>query len=167
MKKPVTIRFAAESTVGKLAKWLRILGFDTVYESDVHKTDVNGFWERDRIFLTRTKRRFLDSGGFRNHIFIAADRVTDQLAEVIQTLGLVSADLRPFSLCIRCNLPIKTVGKDEVIASVPEYIWDTHYLFKSCSSCGRVYWPGSHVERSSLMINRLFNYEESDVGSFG
>ena len=157
MKKPVTIRFAAENTVGKLAKWLRILGFDTLYEPDFKMAGGIGFWEKDRIFLTRTKRRVLNPGGLHNYIFISSDSVTDQLAEVIQTLGLVSADLRPFSLCIRCNQPIKTVGKDEAVASVPEYVWDIHDVFKSCSACGRVYWPGSHVERSFKMINRLFN----------
>jgi len=73
------------------------------------------------------------------YIFISSDRVADQLAEVIQTLGLVLADLQPFSRCIRCNQPIKTVGKDEVVVSVPEYIWEIHDVFKSCGACGRVY----------------------------
>ncbi len=157
MGKQVTIRFAAEKTVGKLAKWLRILGFDTLYESDVPKVGPADFLKKDRIFLTRTKKRFLGFKGSQDHIFISSDRVADQLAEVIQTLGLVLADFRPFSRCIRCNQPIKTVGKDEVVVSVPEYIWEIHDVFKSCGACGRVYWSGSHVERSCKMITKFFN----------
>ncbi len=156
MEKSATIRFAADNTVGKLAKCLCLLGFDTLYESDAPKAGITGFWENDRIFLTRTKKRFLGHAELQHHIFISSDRVADQLAEVIQTLGLVSADLRPFSRCIRCNQPIKTVGKEEVVASVPEYVWEIQDVFKSCGSCGRVYWPGSHVERSYKMITRLF-----------
>lgn len=157
MGKSATIHFAAEKTVGTLAKWLCLLGFDTLYESDAPKAGIPGFWEKDRIFLTRTKKRFLGHAGLQHHIFISSDRVADQLAEVIQTLGLVSADLRPFSRCIRCNQPIKTVGKEEVVASVPEYVWEIHDVFKSCGSCGRVYWSGSHVERSYKMITCLFH----------
>ncbi len=157
MGKSATIRFAADKNVGKLAKWLRLLGFDTLYESDAPKAGTTGFWEKDRIFLTRTKKRFLGHTGLQRHIFISSDRVADQLVEVIQTLGFVSADLRLFSRCIRCNQPIKTVGKEEVVASVPEYVWEIHDVFKSCGSCGRVYWPGSHIERSYKMITRLFS----------
>lgn len=148
--------FAAEKTLGKLAKWLRLLGFDTLYEPEITAERFIEKLENDRIVLTRTQRikKLLVS---RKLIFIESDHVERQLSQVVRELGLKVADTRPFSRCLRCNLPIVTAEKDLLWGRVPDYIFQTHELFQKCPKCGRIYWSGSHTQRSLEKIRTLFD----------
>ena len=150
------ICFAAESTLGKLAKWLRILGFDTSYESGFSAKKAMDSGRKKLILLTRTER-LLDSKLSQGFIFITSNNPFEQLREVINTLGIVYTDTRPFSRCIRCNTRIKQVDKDSVQGNVPDFIWETRDIFRRCGRCRRIYWPGSHTERSHDIIMRLFD----------
>lgn len=147
------MRFAVENTLGKLAKWLRILGFDTFYKPDLSAEELMDIGT-ERILLTRTVR-ILGKNTSRI-IFITSDNPFEQLREVIGTLCIAQKDVRPFSRCVRCNTMIQKVDKDSIRKMVPDYIWETHDAFRSCSQCGRIYWPGSHAQRSRDIIERLF-----------
>jgi uncharacterized protein with PIN domain len=146
-------RFTAERTLGKLAKWLRILGFDTYYAPDVsEKKLINA--DKKRILLTRTQR-IRDMNISKKCIFIASNDPFEQLREVIQALGITQKDIRPFSRCIRCNSLIRQVQKDSVRKMVPDYVWETHDTFRMCVLCRRIYWPGSHTRRSLDIVKRF------------
>ena len=147
------MRFAVENTLGKLAKWLRILGFDTFYKPDLSAEELMDIGT-ERILLTRTVR-ILGKNTSRI-IFITSDNPFEQLREVIGTLGIAQKDVRPFSRCVRCNTMIQKVDKDSIRKMVPDYIWETHDAFRSCSQCERIYWPGSHAQRSRDIIEGLF-----------
>jgi len=149
------LKFAADRALGALAKWLRILGYDTVFESDVSSQSFFENLEDDRILLTRT-RKIQKQFSFYRTVFITSNNPADQLKQVVDETGINQADIRPFSRCITCNLPIAAVGKEEVFGRVPDYIWQIHDTFNKCSRCGRIYWPGSHAERSMERINQLF-----------
>jgi uncharacterized protein with PIN domain len=148
--------FAAENTLGKLAKWLRILGFDTSYEPDFPNRSGWEPTDSRRIFLTRTQNR-LGKTSAPNLIFIKSDHLFDQLKEVIQKLALEQKDTRPFSRCLQCNAAIEAVDKDSVRNAVPDYIWETHDVFRKCRACRKIYWPGSHTKRTMDIIDGLFN----------
>ncbi len=148
------MRFAVENTLGKLAKWLRILGFDTFYKPDLSAEKLMDMGP-GRILLTRTAR-IRDVNTSPKLVFITSDNPFEQLREVIETLGIAPKDARPFSRCVRCNTMIREVDKDSIRKRVPDYIWETHDTFRSCSQCGRIYWPGSHTQRSRDIIKRLF-----------
>ena len=150
------ICFAAESTLGKLAKWLRILGFDTFYEPGVSAVKFIDIKFKNRILITRTER-LRDGKLSKKLIFVTSNNPFEQLREVINTLGIVYEDTRPFSICIRCNTRIEHVDKDSVQGKVPDFIWGTHDTFQACSQCRRIYWPGSHMERSHDLIMKLFD----------
>ena len=149
------IRFAAERTLGKLAKWLRILGFDTVYEQDTSSEIFREALQRNYIFLTRSIRG-KDEHPFSKVVFINSDDYLDQLKEVILSLGISQSDLAPFSRCLSCNLPITPADKNQVYGKVPDFIWETHDSFHICTRCGRIYWPGSHTELAKMHLDRLF-----------
>ncbi len=154
-KKKSHISFSVEKTLGKLAKWLRILGFDTIDGQDFSDSRPMNTEEECRIRLTRTTRvRDRDTSG--RLIFIKSDHPFDQLTEVIQALQINTEDTEPFSICIRCNTPINPVDKDYVRNMVSDYTWETHDTFQFCNQCRRVYWPGSHTKRSQEEIKRLF-----------
>jgi len=149
------ICFVAEATLGKLAKWLRIIGFDTVYMTNTSTREFFDTIEKNRILLTRTKR-IRNRGMEQKLVFIESNNPLEQLKEVIQSLNIVPKDVRPFSRCIRCNIPIETVDKSYAQGIVPDHIWETHQIFQSCNSCRRIYWTGTHTKRSHEVINRLF-----------
>jgi len=142
--------FAAEKILGKLAKWLRILGFDTIYDPDIKNPVESG-----RILLTRTKRIKYDYTTDKL-IFIKSDKPFKQLKEVIKALGIVNEDIKTFTRCIRCNTKIRTIEKNSIRSLVPDYVWESQDSFKACSKCKRIYWQGSHTKRSMEIIKKLF-----------
>ncbi len=153
------ICFAAEPTLGKLAKWLRILGFDTSYEPGFSTKKNMDSGRKNRILLIRTER-VRDGKLPQEFIFITSNNPFEQLREVIDTLGIIYTDTRPFSRCIRCNPRIQPVDQDAVRGNGPDFIWQPRDIFQICGQCRRIYWPGSHTERSHDIIMRLFDRYE-------
>ena len=147
--------FAAGRSLGKLSKWLRILGFDTLYESDVSSKWFFEHLEQERILLTR-REKIRNSYADHQMVFIVSDNVVEQLKQIIDATGMTIADTRPFSRCILCNLPVSPIGKDTVYGLVPDYIWETNDKFHWCRQCRRIYWSGSHRKRSMQRIKQLF-----------
>ncbi len=148
--------FAADRTLGKLAKWLRILGFDTTFELDIPAERFYTQLEKDRIILTLTgtiKKQLRDG----KLIFITSNHLDVQLKQVIAEIGVRPADIRPFSRCIHCNVPLVDVGLNEVSGLIPDYIQETHNEFHTCLKCNRIFWPGSHTKRSLERIKHLFD----------
>ncbi|MBW2602916.1 MAG: Mut7-C RNAse domain-containing protein [Deltaproteobacteria bacterium] len=154
MESKSEIRFTAEMTLGKLAKWLRILGFDTVYAVNVTGEKLIDT-ASGRILLTRTKR-IRNMKIAKECLFITSNHPFEQLREVVSLLGIAKEDMRPFSRCIRCNASIRSVEKNAVRGKVPDYIWETRDTFHTCIHCRRIYWSGSHIRRSRDIIKRLF-----------
>jgi len=150
--------FAADRTLGKLAKWLRILGFDTVFESGCSDKRFYENLEPDRVLLTRigNLRKQLAA---RRLVFIKANDLIGQLGQTIDELAITINDISPFSRCIECNSAIIDIAKENVFGLVPDYIWENHDNFSMCRNCERFFWAGSHVERSREMIERLFKRE--------
>ncbi|MCU0560537.1 MAG: Mut7-C RNAse domain-containing protein [Desulfobacterales bacterium] len=147
--------FAVERTLGRLGKWLRLLGFDALLETECPPAKFPQRCGEGRILLTRT-RRVLAALPERAAIFIRADDPFAQAAQVLRELGLSACDLRPFSRCLRCNLPIEAIGRQQARGAVPDYVWQTAPGFGRCPRCLRLYWAGTHTARSLERIQRLF-----------
>jgi uncharacterized protein with PIN domain len=147
-------RFAADAHLGRLARHLRLLGFDTAYDchwDDAHLA-VTAVAE-GRIILTRDggllKRRVVTHG-----LFVRAQQPRAQLFEVARRLQLVSR-FRPFTRCLACNGTLTAVSKHEVAGQVPERPWHAHEQFVRCTRCARVYWPGTHHERLRRFVEGI------------
>ncbi len=152
----MTHRFAADRTLGKLVKWMRILGFDTICELEISSKSFFDNLEGTRILLTRTKKIQEKFSTYRT-VFITSNFLVEQLKQVVNQIGINLADTRPFSRCIHCNLPIGEVNKNDVYGLVPDYIWETQETFNRCGHCERIYWPGSHAENSKAVIKQIFD----------
>jgi uncharacterized protein with PIN domain len=148
--------FAADRTLGRLAKWLRLMGFDTVFESDVSSNYFYEHLDESRVLLTRTVKIRRCLAG-RRLIFIEANDVFGQLAQIVSELAISSKDIRPFSRCIECNIPVMEIAKETAFGLVPDYIWEIHDNFSQCRQCKRIFWRGSHTERSMDKIRKLFD----------
>jgi uncharacterized protein with PIN domain len=152
--------FAAEKTLGRLTKWLRLLGFDTRYEPELAGKKFIDTLEKDRVLLTRT-RRIQNQFASRRLIFIESDHLTQQLNQIFCELGLKASQTRPFSRCLQCNTPIAIVEKASILGQVPDYIFEIHDRFQKCPECDRIYWPGSHTRRSFEKIRQLLGLDLS------
>ena len=147
------LAFVADVHLGKLAKALRILGFDTIYENDISdKTIVEVAEKEQRIVLTRDigllKHKSIKSGYWlRNQL------VDDQLQEVIRRFDLVP-QVRLFKRCLVCNGEIEEVTKEAVLERLPPKTIMYFNEFFQCSVCNRVYWKGSHYDNMLEMLKR-------------
>lgn len=162
MEKGRDIRFAADPSLGRLCKWLRILGFDALYESGCSGADFQTIQGEGRVLLTRI-HQYREQ--FRDHrlIFIRHNHFRNQLDQVIEAAPISRTDIRPFSRCVRCNLPLRSVEKsDDLHRRVPDYIWRTRERFEECTRCDRVFWRGTHRDRIAEEVDRWFpNQSES------
>jgi uncharacterized protein with PIN domain len=154
------MKFLADSSLGRLSKWLRMLGYDTVY----------GRGAADRIFLRKAERegrvvltRRKDVLA-RQHpglvLFVEKDRVEDQLVEILGTLDLKPQPKNLFTLCLRCNESLKAAKPEEVRSLVPDHVFRTQREFRVCPSCGGVFWPGTHRERALSVLQRVLHSAE-------
>ncbi len=135
------MRFIADNMLGRLATWLRLLGYDTRYVPHAADPELARIARaEDRILLTRdvelTRRRALKS------ILVESEQVEEQLGQLSRDLGLTPR--QAFSRCAVCNVPLQEVTKADVQGAVPPYVFRTHDQFRRCPGCKRVYWQGTH-----------------------
>ena len=148
----LTNKFIADDMVGKLARFLRILGYDTVYEIDIDNNRLIDIALRDeRIILTRDTS-LIQRTLVNNYLLLESDDPEEQLRSVIEYFGLKPSHSGFLSLCLECNLELIEIPKSEIAGRVWPYVYDHHDEFRICKSCGRIYWRGDHVH---AMIARL------------
>lgn len=144
-------RFLADVMLGKLARWLRALGYDAAWEPEIADEALvrRGIEER-RLILTRDRGLAAD-WWVEGVILIRSDRPLEQLREVAEAVGLSRERL--FTRCTHCNAPLRPAPASEVEARIPPEIRSRYADFRACPSCGRIYWKGGHVERMRRAID--------------
>ena len=146
--------------MGKLAKWLRIMGYDTLFfdgSDDSHM--VAKALAEGRVILTRDtaimKRRVV-TGGRLQAILINSDAPEQQMRQVIDTLKL-DLQFKPFTLCIECNQPLTERSQEQVKDLVPPYVFQTQSQYMECPACHRIYWRGTHWQAMTRKLNKFVN----------
>ena len=141
------LRFIVDHNVGKLAKWLRMMGFDSLFfdgSDDSHM--VARALSEGRVILTRDteimKRRVINSGRLKA-VLINSEEPERQMWQLMDTLDL-KRQFRPFTLCLECNQPLVERSREEVKDRVPPYVYKTQNQYMECPACHRIYWQGSH-----------------------
>jgi uncharacterized protein with PIN domain len=155
--KPVLLddpRFVVDGHLGRLAAYLRMLGFDTWYDRIADDPELAAVSSsQQRVLLTRDvgllKRREVEIG-----YCVRSDKPHDQLREVWRRFAL-GARFVPFSRCMDCNGPLRPVSKNEVADVLPPHTRETKEQFSRCSDCGKIYWRGSHHARMLGWIAEL------------
>lgn len=150
-------RFLADCNVGRLARWLRVLGYDAAYEPALPDAQVIArALAEGRVLLTRDAdmmRRRVITGGALKAILLRHDRVEDQVRQVLTELALEPS--QALSRCLDCNAELEPRAKDAVAHRLPPYVRATQDRFSECPSCARIYWPGTHWERMRERIAAL------------
>jgi len=147
-------RFVVDVNLGRLARLLRLLGFDAWWSNNADdQTLVDISLAEQRILLTRDrpllKRRALTRG-----LFVRSDHPQEQTLEVLRRLDL-RRRLAPFTRCVRCNGRLLAVTKDEVIDRLEPLTRQYYDDFSRCADCGQIYWPGSHHPRLVRLVDEL------------
>lgn len=139
-------RFIADVHLGKLARRLRLLGFDTLYERDYEDAMLVSLCARERrILLTRDVGLLKRTAVARGHWLRSGDPQA-QLREVIDAFSL-QRDIKAFTLCMICNGELQPVERAAVAGRVPPGVYARRRRFARCASCGRIYWRGTHFAR--------------------
>lgn len=150
------MKFVADTMLGKLARWLRILGYDTIYDASFpFQKLVEMSNSGDVVFLTR--RKYLPSGNeFSNAFYIPVEKFDDQLRFVVETFKLdIHQNL--FTRCLRCNIEVRVVEKSKLKGKIPKQSFEGFDIFSECPNCHNVYWNGAHFTNTLKKLNRIFN----------
>jgi uncharacterized protein len=144
------MRFIADSMLGKLAKWLRILGHDTYYQSYYSSDMIKLLVGENRWLLSRRKAT---AELYKNALLVQSDHVGDQLKEINDKVPLFLGSSYIFSRCIKCNVVLEDARAEVAEENIPEYVFYEHTRgVRFCPSCKRYYWPGSHRERVARQL---------------
>jgi len=148
--------FIADVMLGRLARWMRFLGFDTLYFRDIKDSRlIRIAREQDRHILTRDTR-LIKIKGVNNFLLIKSNDSFHQLFEVIDTLKL--NQFNPLSRCVVCNgMLTRVTNKHDIKDSVPEFIFLNMNVFLECTDCGKIYWEGSHPKKFKEKIDKIIN----------
>lgn len=141
-------RFAADAMLGKLARWLRILGYDTFFDATVEDGElVRRALSEGRHLLTRD-RRLPEEWTVAGCTVLGSDDPIEQLRAVVEMLGVQpTAAQGLFSRCPACNDVLVDADRLEARGSVPRRVWESHEAFSRCPGCGKHYWEGTHTRR--------------------
>ena len=152
------IKFFADNNVGKLAKWLRMMGYDTLFfngSDDSHMIAIA--LAEGRVILTRDtqimRRRVVTSGQLKA-ILIQGDEPEQQMRQVISSLNL-DCQFRPFTICLECNQPLVPRSKEQVKELVPPYVFQTQVQYVECPTCHRIYWRGTHWQAMTQKFEKF------------
>lgn len=146
--------FLADAHLGGLARFLRMLGFDTVFRNAIADLEIRRLADTERRVVLTRDRELLKCREIARGCYVHALKPEEQLREVAARYGLAGR-ARPFTLCLRCNLPLAPVDKAQVAARLPGKVLLAQAEFSWCPGCDRVYWPGSHYERMRAALQGL------------
>jgi len=144
-------KFVADAMLGKLAKWLRVMGYDVRYQSHYPSGLIDRLVRNEA--RTLLSRRLKTVAGYQDAFLITADSVREQLLEMkirgLLTLGRSSW----FTRCLRCNTLLKEATLEEASFNIPDYVLNEKVgKISVCPSCGRYYWPGTHRVRMEKQL---------------
>jgi uncharacterized protein with PIN domain len=149
-------RFVADTMLGKLTKWLRVIGFDVRYNAETTDAQLLRCAEADdRILLTRD-HNLIACCRSAQRLYIESDYYHHQVRQVVQAFNLAH-NIQAFTRCIRCNAPFHTIAKPAVVKRVPAYVYATQMTFKYCAPCDHLYWGGTHRDNMSRQLQVMLH----------
>ena len=141
--------------LGRLAKELRLLGFDTLYSGpDTPPNLLTKARKEDRVLVTRNSKL----KGVEGVEFLPSEDIGEQLRVLFNRLNLKSK-VNPFTRCLLCNEELKEIPKEDVQGKIPFFVYRTVNTFSKCPKCGRIFWRGSHYQDMERRIKRILQVD--------
>jgi uncharacterized protein with PIN domain len=142
--------------LGRLAHWLRIIGYDTLYEAHVADGVLAGRAKVERRIVLTRDLLLPRQQRVREHLILESDRPLEQLRQVVRRYGLDWRG-RLFTRCARCNAPLEEILGQQAVGRVPARVLLEQERFARCTGCDRIYWSGSHVRRIRRQLHSTLN----------
>lgn len=165
MNRPTLVLcFIADAMLGRLTRWLRILGYDTAYDNAISDDRlVERAVREDRWLLTRDRRLVLRKLLRGRHTLLVSDHVDGQLRQLHRDLGLaLDLNHQRGHRCADCNVALTALPHDDAAPLVPSFVAQQHDAFFQCPGCRRVYWPGTHWQDLDRRLSALGMNTEHD-----
>jgi uncharacterized protein with PIN domain len=151
----MAMKFMVDCMLGKLAKWLRILGFNAAYLNKAEDGELLLLARREKRVLLTKDQELLQSAAGLPSLFVESDDWQEQVTQVLDAFRLRDR-AKPHSRCLVCNVEIKRIPKRMARNLVTPFVFERAVSFAICPSCGRVFWPGTHFEDMDLKIGQIF-----------
>jgi len=152
------MKFIVDNNVGKLAKWLRMMGYDTLFFNGSDDAQMVAIaLDENRVILTRDTQimvRGIITSGRLKAILIESDKPEEQIQQAIGSLNL-DCQFKPFALCLECNEPLEDRSVQEVKDRVPPYVFQTQNKYVECPACHRIYWKGTHWQAMTKKLEKF------------
>ena len=145
------LAFIADAHLGGLARMLRMLGFDTLYDNGFHDPEIIAIAARERRIVLSRDRELLKCREIARGAYVHALKPEAQLRELAARYAL-ERHMRPFTLCLECNLPLTEAARDVAQARIPDRIFARYARFMHCAGCNGIFWEGSHWERMRAVL---------------
>ena len=151
------MKFIVDSMLGRLARWMRLLGFDTSYFPHIEDSDLVRIAEEEKRVLITRDTRLVKRRGIGEFLLLHENDTFEQLKKVIEVFNLLPEDREDpcpicFIRCSLCNDLLEDVRKEDAKPHVPEYVYQTSESFTRCPRCNKYYWKGTHRE---LLLKKL------------
>ena len=157
--KPLRIpKFVADVHLGRLTKYLRIIGLDVLYKNIFDDDEIVSISLKEKRVILTKDRGILKRNEVTRGYWVRSTKVEEQVKEILERFGL-QKDIKEFSRCIECNKPLKPVKKELIISQLPPKVAQSQNKFMRCPSCKKIYWKGSHYQRMFSFIKRLRSEE--------
>jgi uncharacterized protein len=155
---PENYKYLTDATLAGLARWLRMLGYDTaVFTREAGRDLLRQAAAEQRVVLT--KRQDMPERQFSGRLYLITGKDTgSQLQEVLAKFSLKIEKRKMFQICLKCNEGLSPVGKEKVQNLVPAYVFAHYSEFTKCPLCGSIYWPGTHQRNSLQFLEKLGIY---------
>jgi uncharacterized protein with PIN domain len=147
-------KFVLDVHLGRLARYLRMLGFDAMYSSSATDPELAQVASSEKRILLTRDRGLLKHAAVTRGYWLRETDSRRQIAEIVRRFDLAKS-VRPLTRCMECNTPLHAVSADEAAGRVPPGIMEWCRDFRECPACGRVYWFGSHTRRMQRWIDEL------------
>jgi len=148
-------RFIADAMLGKLARWLRILGCDVEYFPFIWDDELLARAGRTgRMILTRDTLLVRRREARANHFFVKGDHFRDQFRQVVEHFAIKPSG-NFLTRCLECNALLAEIGKNAVRDKVPQYVYATQSDFRVCPACDRLYWKGTHRDKMAREVEEI------------
>jgi len=149
------MKFICDDMLGKLAKLLRALGFDTYFQKNIQDHQLlRKALEEERVVVTRD-RKLVQVKTIPQYVLIWSDQPLAQLEELLQKLSVSLKKGNVFSRCMECNTILQKVEKENVKEKVYPYVYQTQENFWHCPTCNKIYWAGTHIQRMKEKLKKV------------
>ena len=152
-------RFLLDNHLGKLALYLRMLGFDTLYRNDYQDDELAEVAHKEHCILLTRDRELLKRGVILFGYWIRSLDPKVQIVEVLQRYDLFKK-IHPFNRCLRCNNQLEAVEKEDIIDRLEPLTRRYYNEFRVCTNCNQIYWKGSHYKRMKEFLDRIIQRGE-------